>query len=230
MIYINRGLGIKCGPSDEAAVVLGTMTSGNVVTVDALGNLIDGALPVGIAVDIKGGSAGEIPFQSGSSTTTFTSGLVWNTSYGLETTIPYGEMWHHNDTVFSTLTLSSNTAGLVSVFNDASAGQALNGFTYSSNTLTTLVGGSYQVDWRISFNLNENNHKLHFYITINGANQPQTEMHSQTSAGGDIITMTAGGIIILVPTNIVNFYVLDETGASTLTVFSANVTLTRLGT
>ena len=95
MIYINRGLGIKCGPSDEAAVVLGTMTSGNVVTVDALGNLIDGALPVGIAVDIKGGSAGEIPFQSGSSTTTFTSGLVWNTSYGLETTIPYGEMWHH---------------------------------------------------------------------------------------------------------------------------------------
>jgi hypothetical protein len=138
-------------------------------------------------------------------------------------------MWYHNDSSPFTVALTQNNAIAVACFDTATNGNNVNGFNYSSSSLTCTVGGTYVVRWSTSIGSSTSNHKHHFWIAVNGVEEFNTENHCKPANATDVISCSGGGLLKLNPQDIVTLYVKDETsGGETLTVFAANVNMNRI--
>lgn len=126
--------------------------------------------------------------------------------------VPYGNMWFHNDmtngnqTVISLEDTWTNVSGFSQV---GGSDQILNGFTFTNgNALTPEFDGIYHVSYSLSYQKltgSAVNHEFKTILTINGVIQYNTETHrtikqndAVASVGSTaIFNLTAGDIIYL---------------------------------
>jgi polygalacturonase len=145
-------------------------------------------------------------------------------------TIPYGQMWYHNDSAPYTIALTTGTPAKIACFDTASDGQNLNGFTYSTSALTCLIAGTYKVNYSQTMGSSTSNHIYRTRIAINGVEQLSTASHTKPSNSTDERASSGCGIIALNVNDVVTIQMTDTTaGNSTATLFSLNVNLDRVG-
>lgn len=140
----------------------------------------------------------------------------------------YGEMWFHNDTAGNVTVLTEDAWANVTAFEQVDNGQSLNGFSYSSNTLTAIIAGLYKADYHMTFSGTANN-KYHTAIAINDVLKLQTESHDRIDSGTDVLGVGGTGFLQVAVDDRINLQMMNEDSSGDGTVFAVNLNLVRIG-
>lgn len=140
----------------------------------------------------------------------------------------YGEMYFHNDTAGNVAALTEDVWTNVTAFDQPHNGQSLNGFTYSSNTLTAQVAGLYLTNFKITFTGTARN-KYHITPGINGTIQFNLETHDMISTAMDILSTSGTGFLQVAVGDEITLLIMNEDSDGDATINSANINLVRIG-
>ena len=108
-------------------------------------------------------------------------------------------------------------------------GAEMNGFiTDGTHSITVKKAGLYLTNY-YTIGSGQNNHEYVSTIRVNGVTQNFTSSHKKLGAGGDILTMGAGGLVHLSVNDVVTLGVTDIDGTGTGNYYGMSMSLVRVG-
>jgi hypothetical protein len=134
----------------------------------------------------------------------------------------YANACYHNDSG-TVLTFSDGI-----FYNMTFDGFDLNGFSSSSDRITTLVAGKYMVNY-VSVGSGQNNHVYISQIAVNNVGKDCTHSHKKMASGGDVTPMPGVGIIDLNVGDVVQIQVADSGASGDGIYYGSSMNLIRIG-
>ncbi len=199
-------------------------------------NLTINGTPVQITGDLtapnicysNGTGCGEAsnPFDQDLNTTSDVTFGSINVTGSTLTTVPYAEMWYHNDTGIS-MPLNTSYQTFTNFDSDTN-GKTVNGFTYvTGGKLNCTQAGLYQAQFSAT-GTGVNNHEYHLSVFVNETAQYNTNAHSKYT-NSEIASMYGQGFIRLGAGDLVTIRIKDISGTGTGTIYTSSVNLVRIG-
>jgi len=114
-------------------------------------------------------------------------------------------------------------------FNSGLNGDGVNGFSFDRNKLKASVKGKYLVNWSLSFTNNQSDQTIAGLVGVNSTPIIRTENATRAKENGVEYSIAGSGLVDMNVGQWLGFMLENETGASTVTIKHATLTLTRLG-
>ncbi|MBK8113298.1 MAG: hypothetical protein IPK44_01615 [Candidatus Accumulibacter sp.] len=138
----------------------------------------------------------------------------------------YGSMWAED----IAQTVAVATAHVYYAVGGGLQTGTCNGLTFqNARELRAQVAGRYAATWSMSLSNSASDQTIEGLVMVNAAGQEHTSNATRAKENGVVYSVGGGGVVTLVPGDVVKLAVENENGASTITINHANLMLVRVG-